>query len=237
MLLRDSEEIKYCLSVQAGQKLQVGRKGLQQEIASNLKVAQPQFIYLPPPNSEAHHIFFIFELYFCLNEGIDTDDWHWYFLAWWLGGCYQNCKVILFLSYFFIHSNSKINKKKPSAVFSLLNAGWKKKCPFSTLEMTTNTSIFPIFIWKFLTEHNSLMFSDKHSLKNRHLCSHLKEASNFKIHCALKDIKLCREAATPHHHSTFNLPCDNRTAFSSPSPEEILLKPLFSHQLFCHYFS
>lgn len=121
MLPRDSEEIKYCLSVQAEQKLQVGRKGLQQEIASNLKVAQPQFIYLPPPNSKAHHIFLIFELYFCSNAGLwlVTGDWHWYFLVWWLGGCYQNCKVILFLSYFFIHTKTKINKTNLCCIFTL----------------------------------------------------------------------------------------------------------------------
>lgn len=75
-------------SIQAGHKLQVRRKGLPQEIASNLKPAQSQFIYFPPPNSIAHNNLSIFVLCFCLNAGLwlVTDEWHWGFFRWWLVG-------------------------------------------------------------------------------------------------------------------------------------------------------
>jgi len=70
VLLRYLKEIRFCLSTQAGHKLQVRKKGLPQEIASNLRPAQPQFIYFPPPNSTAHNLFSAFMLCFYLNAGL-----------------------------------------------------------------------------------------------------------------------------------------------------------------------
>lgn len=58
MLLRYPKEIKFCLSIQTGHKLQLERKGLPQEIVSSLTEVQNQFMYLSLPSSTAYNLYF-----------------------------------------------------------------------------------------------------------------------------------------------------------------------------------
>lgn len=58
LLLRYSKEIRFFLNIQGGYKLQLRRKGLPQEIVSNIKAAQQQFICFSLPSGTAHNLYF-----------------------------------------------------------------------------------------------------------------------------------------------------------------------------------
>lgn len=123
---------------------------------------------------------------------------------------YQNGKGILFLSYFFLCSNTLKNKTnahtppqppKYWSTYCIFTPDHRMKnwCPFSTLEMTTDISIFPIYTSEFLTEKKfPSIFRQPFPEKQRHLCRHIKETPHFKIQCIQGDIiKVYRDGASP----------------------------------------
>lgn len=194
--------LRFCLSVQAGYKVHLRRKGLPQEIVSSLKAAQHQFIYFSLPSSTAHN------LYFCalfLLECRSMTSWRsvaLFFSRVVIGrmNC-QNCEAISVSLYFYLCSRTLKNKTHIP----------NPKLPKHTLYFHSwSQDEKLVFIFSPRNDYQHLNFRAPHrekfpsifkhpfSEKWRHLCRPKKETSHFKIQWIKGDtIKVCREAATP----------------------------------------